>query len=67
METTLGANQLLSDWKSKQMKWKDEPYTKEDEEIMRRIREKKEEKREEVAGSLTVKPFEIRTFVLTVS
>ena len=45
METTLGANQLLSDWKSKQMKWKDEPYTKEDEEIMRRIREKKEEKR----------------------
>lgn len=65
METTLGGNQLLSDWKNKQMKWKDEPYTVEDQEIMNRIRGRMSERAEEVAGSLTVKPFEIRTFILS--
>lgn len=64
-ETTLGGNQLLSDWKSKQLKWKDEPYTIADEELMNSKITSQIKPNIDTADSLTVKPFEFRTFLLS--
>lgn len=64
-ETTLGGNQLLSDWKSKQLKWKDEPYTLADEEELKKRITTVIKENVDTADSLTVKPFEFRTFLLS--
>lgn len=55
-ETTLGGNQPLSDWKSKQMKWKDEPYTIADEKVHEKITTESNLVRD-AADQLTLKPF----------